>query len=256
MTTGFFWDERCFWHGGGNYALTAPVGGLVQPLATGGLPETPEAKRRLKSLMEVTVLWAELDARSAEPASRSDLERVHPTEFLDNFRALSDAGGGELGLRAPFGPGGYEIATVSAGLALAAVREVAQGQLASAYALTRPPGHHCLPDWQNGFCLLANIAIAVEAARAEGLIQRVAILDWDVHHGNGTIRWAPVRQRTGGGERVRARTSTYRCPPEPDTKGISLRWTELPCRQSDRSAPNSSWWQVAMTPPPSIPWDA
>jgi acetoin utilization deacetylase AcuC-like enzyme len=56
----------------------------------------------------------------------------------------------------------------------------------NAYALSRPPGHHCLPDFPNGFCLLNNIAIAVEAAMAEGLSQRVAVIDWDVHHGNGT----------------------------------------------------------------------
>ena len=54
------------------------------------------------------------------------------------------------------------------------------------YGLSRPPGHHCLPDWPNGFCLLANIAIAIRAARAAGKLGRVAVLDWDVHHGNGT----------------------------------------------------------------------
>ena len=56
MTTGFFWDEKCFWHGGGNYCFMAPVGGLVQPAASGGLPESPETKRRLKNLLDVTGL--------------------------------------------------------------------------------------------------------------------------------------------------------------------------------------------------------
>ena len=56
MTTGFYWDERTFWHGGGNYAFTQPLGGLIQPLAAGGLPESPETKRRLKNLMDVTGL--------------------------------------------------------------------------------------------------------------------------------------------------------------------------------------------------------
>lgn len=186
MATGFFWDERCFWHGGGNYALTAPVGGLVQPLSAGGLPESPEAKRRLKSLMEVTGLWDELKTQSAPPATQDELLRVHSSDFLGQFKKISDNGGGEFGLRAPFGPGGYEIATLSAGLAVEAVRQVASGRLSGAYALTRPPGHHCLPDWQNGFCLLANIAIAIEAARAEKRASRIAVLDWDVHHGNGT----------------------------------------------------------------------
>jgi acetoin utilization deacetylase AcuC-like enzyme len=184
--TAFFWDERCFWHSGGNYALTFPVGGLVQPLAAGGLPESPETKRRLKNLLEVTGLWDELDTRSAEPASRAELERVHPAAFLDRFKEVSDAGCGELGLRTPFGRGGYEIAALSAGLARGALMHVLEGRARNAYALSRPPGHHCLPDWPNGFCLLANIPVAIRAARAAGLAERVAVVDWDVHHGNGT----------------------------------------------------------------------
>ncbi len=186
MTTGFFWDERCFWHSGGAYALTMQVGGFVQPLAAGGLPENPETKRRLKNIMDVSGLSAELHLSSADPATRDDLLHVHPAHYLDRFKAMSDAGGGEIGLRTPFGPGGFEIACLSAGLAKAALLAVLDGRLANAYALSRPPGHHCLPDWPNGFCLLANIAIAIEAARAEGKASRIAVLDWDVHHGNGT----------------------------------------------------------------------
>ncbi|SER74046.1 Acetoin utilization deacetylase AcuC [Tranquillimonas rosea] len=186
MATGFFWDERCFWHAGGTYAFTVPVGGLVQPQAAGGLPESPETKRRLKTLMEVTGLWSEVTPQTAPPASRDDLLRVHPEAFLDRFQAVSDAGGGELGLRTPFSKGGFEIAALSAGLATGALRSVLSGQTETAYALSRPPGHHCLPDWPNGFCLLANIAVAVESVLAEGLAGRVAVLDWDVHHGNGT----------------------------------------------------------------------
>jgi len=186
MSTGFYWDERTFWHAGGNYAGMLPVGGLVQPAATGGLPESPETKRRLKNLMDVTGLSRELRMTGAEPATQTDLLRVHPAAYLDQFKALSDAGGGEMGRRTPFGPGGYEIAALSAGLAKAAVLTILRGEMDNAYALSRPPGHHCLPDWPNGFCLLANIAIAVEAAFAEGLATKVAVLDWDVHHGNGT----------------------------------------------------------------------
>lgn len=186
MSTGFFWDERCFWHAGGNYALTLPLGGLVQPLAAGGLPESPETKRRLKNLMDVTRLTAELDCRTAPEAPREVLERVHPATYLDTFKAMSDAGGGELGLRTPFAKGGYEITALSAGLTVAAIEAVTSGDLQNAYALSRPPGHHCLPDWPNGFCLMANIAIGIEAAKAAGRAQRVAVVDWDVHHGNGT----------------------------------------------------------------------
>ena len=66
-----------------------------------------------------------------------------------------------------------------------------QGELDNAYALSRPPGHHCLPDQSMGFCFLANIPIAIERAKAQYGLGKVAVLDWDVHHGNGTqhIYW-------------------------------------------------------------------
>lgn len=186
MATGFYWDEKCFWHAGGNYASTLPIGGLVQPLAAGGLPESPETKRRLKNLMDVTGLSHDLDLRTAAAATREDLLRVHPASYLDDFKALSDVLGGEIGHHAPFANGGYEIAALSAGLTLAAIDAVCTGDLGNAYALSRPPGHHCTADQPQGFCLMANIAIGIEAALAKGHISRVAVLDWDVHHGNGT----------------------------------------------------------------------
>ena len=184
--TSFLWDETTFWHAGSNYAMLAPTGGHVQPFVAGGLPEAPETKRRLKNLMAVSGLERELRMQSADPAILEDLLRVHPPSYLEQFKAMSDKGGGELGLRTPFGPGAYEIAALSAGLAKAAVAKVLKGDVTNSYALSRPPGHHCLPDWPNGFCLLANIAIAIEAAFSQGLTGRIAVVDWDVHHGNGT----------------------------------------------------------------------
>ncbi|QUJ76583.1 class II histone deacetylase [Sulfitobacter albidus] len=186
MSTGFFWDERTFWHAGGDYAFTLPLGGLVQPMAAGGLPESPETKRRFRNLMEVTGITADLSMQGADPADRAALERVHPASYLDRFKEVSDAGGGELGYHAPFAQGGFEVAALSAGLATAAMRAVATGEVENAYALSRPPGHHCEPDAPMGFCLMANLAIALETARAEGHITRAVVLDWDVHHGNGT----------------------------------------------------------------------
>ncbi|MBC2836722.1 class II histone deacetylase [Paragemmobacter straminiformis] len=184
MTTAFFHDERTLWHSGGNYSFTLPTGGLVQPGA--GLPESPETKRRLVNLLHVTGLMRDLALRGAAEASADDLLRVHPQGYLASFKSLSDANGGELGPRAPFGRGGYEIAALSAGLTVEALRAVMAGEARNAYALSRPPGHHCLPERPNGFCLLANIAIAIRAAQAANPSLRVAVIDWDVHHGNGT----------------------------------------------------------------------
>ncbi|HDS1695709.1 MULTISPECIES: class II histone deacetylase [Pseudomonas] len=184
--TAFFFDELSLWHSAGLHALTIPVGGWVQPPAAAGHAESPETKRRLKNLMDVSGLTRQLDVRSAAPASEEDLLRVHTERYLEQFKALSDAGGGTLGPHAPIGPGSYEIAKLSAGLAIAAVECVLLGEASNAYSLSRPPGHHCLADQAMGFCFLANIPVAIEAAKARYGLGRVVVLDWDVHHGNGT----------------------------------------------------------------------
>ncbi|MCG3190095.1 MAG: Histone deacetylase-like amidohydrolase [Burkholderiaceae bacterium] len=185
--TALYFDERTLWHvPGGLHALYLPVGGWIQPMAGSGMAESPDSKRRIKSLLDASGLSAHLDVRSAPPATREDLLRVHVPHYLDEFKRLSDAGGGILGDTAPFGAGSYEIACLSTGLAVAALDSVLRGEHRNAFALTRPPGHHCLPDRGMGFCLFNNIAVAIEAAKARHRVERVAVIDWDVHHGNGT----------------------------------------------------------------------
>ena len=184
--TAFYFDEKCLWFSAGPAALVLPIGGWVQPMASGGHADSPEPKRRLKSLMDVSGLTDRLDQRKAAPATREDLLRIHPASYVDAFKAMSDAGGGAIHPSAPFSGGAYEIALQSAGLALQAVADVAGGRSRTAYAVTRPSGHHCSPDVPMGFCMFANVALAVEAAKARHGLKRVAVLDWDVHHGNGT----------------------------------------------------------------------
>lgn len=185
-TTAFYYDELCMWHSTGESVLFLPVGGWLQPLASGGHPESPESKRRFKSLLDVSGLSSQLSMRSAPAASDTDLLRVHTLDYIEKFKRLSLSSGGEIGPEALFSQGGFEIAALSAGLAMRAVADVFTGEVNNAYALSRPPGHHALPDQGMGFCLLSNIAIAIEAAKANHGLGRVAVLDWDVHHGNGT----------------------------------------------------------------------
>jgi acetoin utilization deacetylase AcuC-like enzyme len=180
--TAFLHDELCFWHTtSGNVG-----GGWSQPPTGAGNFESPESKRRIKALLDVSGLSAKLDCHSAPPATEEDLLRIHRPSYLKQFKTLSDAGGGELGHIAPFGRGSYEIACLSAGLSKQAVDDVLNSRNKNAFSLSRPPGHHCLPDRGFGFCLLANIPIAVEAAKANLGLDKVAVVDWDVHHGNGT----------------------------------------------------------------------
>jgi acetoin utilization deacetylase AcuC-like enzyme len=185
-STGFYHDELCLWHSTGEAVLFMPVGGWLQPLAGGGHPESPETKRRLKALLDVSGLTRRLAVSTAEPATVEDMLRVHTADYVERFRTLSAGRGGEIGPEALFSHGGFEIAALSAGLAKRAVADVLNGAVRNAYSLSRPPGHHCLPDTGMGFCLLANIPIAIEAAKASHGLGKVAVLDWDVHHGNGT----------------------------------------------------------------------
>lgn len=185
-TTAFFSDERTFWHSTGMQALFLPIGRWVQPPAGSAGADTPESKRRILNLLKASNLADRIAFPASSPVTMEDLLRIHPAEYLTAFKAMSDAGGGDLGELAPFSQGGYEIALISAGLAKSAMQSVLSGEYNNAYALCRPAGHHCLADRPMGFCLLANIPIAIEAVRAEFGLERVAVVDWDVHHGNGT----------------------------------------------------------------------
>ena len=184
--TGFFVDERVFWHSTGVQALFMPIGDWVQPPTGSYGADTPDSKRRFANLVTVSGLAKKLVMPEVEPVTLEDLHRVHDPDYIARFKAASDAGGGDLGMLAPFSKGGYEIALLSAGLAKAAVDAVVTRELDNAYALCRPGGHHCLPATPMGFCLLANLSIAIEAARAKRGLSRIAVVDWDVHHGNGT----------------------------------------------------------------------
>jgi acetoin utilization deacetylase AcuC-like enzyme len=94
--------------------------------------------------------------------------------------------GGDAGEETPFGHGSYEIALLAAGGCMTAVEAVLDGKVDNAYALVRPPGHHAERDQGRGFCIFANTALAAVHARQARGLSRVAIVDWDVHHGNGT----------------------------------------------------------------------
>jgi len=183
MATGFVWHERYMWHDAGRWAGFVPPGGFTQPAETF---EHPETKRRFYNLLEVTGIAAALTRIAPRPATDEELTRFHERPYLDRLRELSAGFGGDAGEIAPFGRGSYDIALLAAGGVIEAVDAVLDGRVTNAYALVRPPGHHAEPGMGRGFCLLGNIAIAIKHAQGVRGVGRVAVVDWDVHHGNGT----------------------------------------------------------------------
>jgi acetoin utilization deacetylase AcuC-like enzyme len=183
MSTGLVWDERLMWHDTGPLAAHIPPGRWVEPDVSA---ESPASKRRIRHLLDVSGLADRLSAIPVRPATQDELTRVHSPEYLARLARMSAGGGGDAGEGAPFTHGSYEIARLAAGGCADALRAVATGGVERAYALVRPPGHHAERDLGRGFCLLANVAIAIAGGLADGLVGRVAVVDWDVHHGNGT----------------------------------------------------------------------
>lgn len=187
--TGYIWHERYAWHDTGTHVGIFPAGGFNQPHMTF---ESAESKSRMAGLVEVSGMIDELVRVKPRMASREDLLRVHDADYVDRIeRESADRGGDGGDGFTPFGPGSYDIARLAAGGTIAAAEAVLTGAADNAYALVRPPGHHARRDTGMGFCIFANVCVAIEYARAHLGVQRVAIVDYDVHHGNGaeSIYW-------------------------------------------------------------------
>ena len=147
----------------------------------------PEQQGRMFAVMDGVRdlgLDDQLDFVTAEAAGVDELARVHSRTYLDELEALCLRGGGELDPDTYVRTDSWKAATRSAGAALAAVRELQRRGGDVGFVPVRPPGHHAEPDRGMGFCLVNNVAVA--ASWLTSRRQRVLILDWDVHHGNGT----------------------------------------------------------------------
>jgi acetoin utilization deacetylase AcuC-like enzyme len=183
MATGFLTHELYMWHDTGTASLYLQPGLTVEPDEHA---ESPKTKRRMRNLMEVSGIMDNLEHLRPTPARLEDVLRFHTREYVSRLEELSNDRGGDAGELTPFGPGSYEIAMLSAGGVITAAEAVWSGQVRNAYALVRPPGHHAEADRGRGFCMFGNVAIAAMKLLAEHGAKRIAVIDWDVHHGNGT----------------------------------------------------------------------
>lgn len=183
MTTGFVFHELYLWHNTGNHAGVMPYGNPVEPYEH---VENPATKRRVRNLMEVSGLLEQLGHIKPRPATDEEVQRVHTRAHLEHVRSLNKMLGVDAGVFAPMGCGSFDIAMLAAGGVIEAVDAVLDRRVTNAYALVRPPGHHAMPDRAMGFCLFGNAAIAGRHALAVRGLHRIAFVDWDVHHGNGT----------------------------------------------------------------------
>ena len=178
-STGYVFSERYMWHDPGSISFSK----WVEP---GETWENVSTKRRIHSLLCVSGAINELESLVPRMATKEEITRFHTSQYHDRIVAESKRdGGGDGGELARFAQGGYEIAALSAGGILTAIEAIHDGKIRNAYCLVRPPGHHAIADKGMGFCIFNNIALGALHAKSLGM-KKVAIVDYDVHHGNGT----------------------------------------------------------------------
>jgi acetoin utilization deacetylase AcuC-like enzyme len=153
---------------------------------TGNHPERAERLRSISTALDAGGLVERCRQVEWQPVSTERLARVHELEYADSIRRFAAQGGGRAEADTVVSPRSYEVALSAAGAACDAVERVVRGDDTQALCLVRPPGHHALQRGPMGFCLFNNIAIAARVATDELGLARALVVDWDVHHGNGT----------------------------------------------------------------------
>jgi acetoin utilization deacetylase AcuC-like enzyme len=181
--TGLVYDERYLEHDPGEYLIRYtdrfPFD-EVEPHPSG--PVVVRRTHKLLTALQYTDVLTFVEGRVATTA---EIERVHTPEMRQRVERTS-VHGGDAGFGSPIAAGGEHIARLAAGGAIAAVDAVLQGDVRNAFGLIRPPGHHATASESLGFCVYNNIAIAARHAQQVHGLGKIAIIDWDVHHGNGT----------------------------------------------------------------------
>ena len=159
---------------------------FLEHRARGGHPECPERLEAILARLEGDALRDQLEQPDFQPADEEDLQRVHVAQHVELVRRACEEDRGYLDPDTFVCPESYTAALYAAGALMGAVRDVVKGDLDNAFCAVRPPGHHATRTRSMGFCLFNNVAVATRFAQAELGLERVLIVDWDCHHGNGT----------------------------------------------------------------------
>ncbi len=152
---------------------------------TGTHPENQGRLEVMMSSLQETGLLEKLDINEPIPANDDDILRVHTIDHLKHLKSFTEEGGGYLDFDTFAGPQSYEIAKLAAGGAIKA-SELVLDQYDFAYSMARPPGHHATPNRSMGFCLINNLAVALEFIKKNHGLKKFIIFDFDAHYGNGT----------------------------------------------------------------------
>jgi acetoin utilization deacetylase AcuC-like enzyme len=149
-------------------------------------PENAERLHAVRGSLEASAILPQLTQLEPRYATMEEILSVHHRRMVEHSQRMAMFGGGRLNPDTYLVQESWDAATLAAGAVSRAVEAVVGGEVDNAFALVRPPGHHATPSTAMGFCLINNIAVAAQVARKQLGVGRVAIIDWDTHHGNGT----------------------------------------------------------------------
>jgi acetoin utilization deacetylase AcuC-like enzyme len=244
VATAYVWDERFLQHDTGESGQLLPDGSRMEPVEH---YSNNRITNRAAQLIRGSGLQEQLLRVPVREATLGELGYFHSSEYIEHVRQVCASGGGMLDDQTKVAPGSFEAALLAAGGALEMTDAVLSGTATNGYGLLRPIGHHAMPDQGMGFCVFNNAVIATRHAQQVRGIEKVAIVDWDVHHGNGTQTafwddpsvlfislhqddWYPGgwgKAQDAGGEKARGTTVNIPLPASTGNRGYELAFERV-----------------------------